>query len=1046
MLSANDNIDLIMNSCAKRTNSTVPKGQPTITNNTFMWNTLDNEYDSDNGVSESFVIKSGTSRKLSIFYGKYLSVTCMTVDKPDVPSYFIVDGNVIASRCDSLVSGRSEVMSKRYYAQRNKTVTIEAFNGSFNYILGDLINDDSDSDSDMDTEPEYVFSEQYRYKVESDSECESSDAESDFEEFYRDTCRCSEKRLDAIVNRDVLQEQIDDFGDDVKPKKKHTVNTNAPTKKLSATSALNMLDTPMSIQGIETVDVVTGSERTISRLTTPDGPRDVIHLANTAIRPNHKLNYMPSTFLPTAAYVWNPATSTTAVLNDRVAHYMSPYAEYHCQYLFRLLAKPSLFTNSRVWVSLKDTSTVGFEWSPAEENDIYVLVPWQELDLTKSTTDTSCPTLQITDLSSTIYATGTATSIEYSMFVAPFNMFLYRPLPVAAFASASLNEVTGSASQTLTVSADSLVLCSTAIIADGTAEASIRITDGVNINDTLYQYGTIPNNSITPTIAIPAGTYSFDKTNITAADITCIHLSTSTATFNTGKLGLFPDYVDDGLPSYTHNLQEQIMELSYDENFADNQAIIGKPGPHTVHADSHWNFISKMDFNTADDSVFFAVDVAKDARSRRDLQKYNQYSKYPVVMFTAASIPTSNALFRITQDPNPFDPTTELMSLGDALQLPGVEWDPKTGPLYLQPYWDTEYPTRYTDDPHTIVYHMHILAGTLVEPISVVSKVNYASVEYHNYFIDHATFNPTQGLVEQIEEFEPSTTLSTTENLKAESTVNVADPVEVEVSSPVVKAMDDQTQELVTGLASRYEFVHSTTFGPDVAVFYYAMNYNMLGRDAFDEYIGYEYFTGKPRFKICMSCGTATAADAHIVQLPPTVDVANLTYADWVKIVKSRPSGAVSVRDGSYEVEMEWMVPNVRSSRDTFLGYLAVVMPFSNQDGSAPQYLPSEIIMSLFTDSGNVSFQVDRVNTDPAADTYIDPVFDTLARPSASRQRQQVDPLSNISLNDNVLSLAALLREILGVGNSFVERGAPLDQRITDCSPLSCENGKPSYL
>lgn len=922
-----------------------------------------------------------------------------------------------------------------------------------------------------------------------------------------------------------VTQEIDDFGADLKTSARRTHNSSNPTCSVTATSALNMIDTPMSIQALETVNVTTGNERNITTLTTPDGPRDVIHLANTSIKPNSKIPYMPSTFLPTAAYVWNLVNTTTSSFNARVAHYMTPYGEYHCQYLFRIIAKPSLFSNARVWVSLNSSSTVGFEWSPAEENEVYVLVPWQDVDLTRPTSDITTPVIKITDLSSVVYAEGTATTIDYSVFVAPFNMFLYRPIPVPTsdpvVPPTSLTSTTSLANpSSVTISGGSgLVSCvaftrtSGALsIISGTTTILVFNTVTLEYTSTRHEISGLEfisatgvsghvirvdhDSSATVTFGYPAlervveqiaeipntihskdnpsgfvvegegyavGTVSYvDGSGIDFnymslgvigyggfAKRSCGEVETPLRIFTKGKYtfaaqGVWEEFsvsihpVDCTVTFFYDEVEEQIMELSYNENFKDNQKIIGKPGPHTVHVDSHWDFLSKSDFNTNTDSKYIPISVSNSSRSKRDFQKYNQYSKYPVIQFSAASIPTSNVLFRITQDPFPATASSVLSDINSALELPGVEWDPKTGPLYLQPYWDCEYPTRYTDDPHVIGYHMHILAGTVVEPVSVVAKVNYRSVEYHNYFINHSSYTALETVVEQIEEFEPSNTVAGTETVGADSAVNLADDVEVEVSSTFVAPIDDQTQEKVTGIASRFEFVHSTTITPQTAVFWYAINHNMLGRDAFDEYIGYEYWTGKPVFKLAFSCGSATAADAHVVQVPPSVDPTTLTYAQWVSLVKSRPSGAVSVRDGSYEVEMEWMAPEIRTSRNQFLGYLAVVMPFSNQDGTAPQYLPTEILISLFTDAGNVSFTIDRLTVGGADDIYTEPLFETLDRPAAIMSKHRQSPLrsyDSVSKSDLVMAL----RELLGSGLSFIERDHPrLSVTDSESTPSLC--------
>lgn len=1113
MLSANGKIDLIMYANAKRQNTTVPKGQTIITNDTFFWNTLDNEYDSDNGERPSFVIRSGETRKIDLYFGKYISVISAKFDTPDTPAAFIVDGELIALRCYNTETGVVNRVDKRFYATRNKTVTVEAVFGSFNFIIGTKFRDYSDSESDSDSDAEYVY--QILPNNESDTDSDISD---DYDWTYES--KHSDRELERLVHRDNLVEQIDDFGPDLKPKKKSPLSTESSHKSIAVQDILKVQDVHMSIQALEAVDTTTGNERMISRQTTPDGPKDVIHLANADVSVNKRLDYMMSTFLPTSGFVWNKVDTDYSNFNSRTVHYMVPYERYHCQYLYRLLAKPSLFASARYWVSLHDTTSVGFEWNPAEENDIYVLVPWQEAELTLPTTTYSCPPLHITDLSSMIYADGVATTIDISVFVAPFNMFLYNPIPVEhVIPQASnidvkyfplidlefVNEQSNRRTNLVVVSGSAYSCFSARIF--GENRYIIGTTDVCYTTPTLTQnYNPLLTKgthkiswqpTTTDTLVLACSDdfrYYFDKdahlgeeparsprfSNMKRVQVGLPANSTQTVNLPTASLVLCTETGNPGttsnvvtildnntilfdysirrlissptfLPAGTYHirfdttktgestsmqiisgsatgplLQEQILELSYNNNFKDNHSIVGKPAAHTKHVDTHWDFVRKVDFNTESDFFNVTIPINEQTRGRRDIRRHIMFSKHPVVQLSAASIPSSNILLRVT----PYHGFGGDISRGfdRILQVPGMEWDPKTGPLFFRPQWTHQYPMASVNESEGEAspnFSLNVLAGTIVEPVSVVVKVNYAAVDYHGLFIDHLEYTTPNRLVEQIEEEIPSATPATDVVVSSETAINTADGVLTEVATSTVAMPDNQPSDRVTGVAGRFEFVHSDSIGPDVAVYYYALNYQMFGREALEEYRGYKFWTGKPKFKIALTSSSTTAADAHIFQLPPNINVTELTYPGWVNLTKSRPAGAISIRDGCYETEMEWMAPIVRLGRDDFMGYLAIVMPFSNQD-SGTQYQPTDIIISLFTDSANVKFSTDREYVPLFNEQPAPPLTETVLRPAAMMSKQVVErPNQEIeALTANVNALMQMMSQILGSGTSFVQRGA----------------------
>jgi len=242
-------------------------------------------------------------------------------------------------------------------------------------------------------------------------------------------CNC----MARINKKSVVREQADNgkMQDGVRAKKRvHYSHTE--TKAV----VFDNIQTDLSEQAIDCPNDQVGqnSSRQTSMIRTPSGMKEVIHMSNDAIGNHKQLDYMPSVKFPETGFVWG----ANQTFNERTKYYMQPFTYFNTMYLFRIIAKPPLFSAQRVWVSVRynDTagqSNLGFEWNPSEENEIHCLVPWISQDLVADVenVDDHMPIIDVTEMTQTIFAEGLPSTIDYAIYVAPINMYLYLPKPVS---------------------------------------------------------------------------------------------------------------------------------------------------------------------------------------------------------------------------------------------------------------------------------------------------------------------------------------------------------------------------------------------------------------------------------------------------------------------------------------------------------------------------------------------------------------------------------------------------------------------------------------
>lgn len=784
------------------------------------------------------------------------------------------------------------------------------------------------------------------------------------------------------------------------------------TEKFS--NVFDHVQTDSSEQAIDFLvqDVGSNCNRTVSKLRTPSGIQDCIHMTNEGSLNSMRHDYLASTQLPEIGHVWG-----TSSFSKRTKHLMELFQYYSTLYLFKIIAKPSLFAAQRVWVGLGDAADqtdVGFEWNPSEQNEVYCVAPWVQPEFVAETanSDQHIPILTVTDLTDPIYADGVSTTIDYNIYVAPLNMTLYNPVvtptaappatedtlvvtPVPAFALDS--ELTNPGFVALPRNVD--------VINYGTNGSITIQPDNVKLLDVTTSYTTnvvasnfassVTYDNIIPdmweivrlkdydgplavttsvignangvndiTVDVPANSIvTADASNIVSVDPVlisnlkndtlsiadgCIFPNATTMVIRTSATAtIYAHTISRGTQYSNFGFDEQISEYKYNPDFKVDARVYGKTGNHTSRCDTHWDAQQSIYFNTTDDVKY--ITNSRKGTAHLDADRHFFLSKHPIMKLTSTSVPSANVKFRVTQIPPGTIPTLE-----EALELPGVEWDPKTGPLTMQPYWRSKHPVRTTAGLSDFLFEIRVLGGTIsTEPVAVTAFANYTCVDYHYPFLNAASVVRRPQFDEQMETV---TSDSNTEQ-EADSATSESINGNVKISTPTEVVEEDSLRQYAPGNigqtwrnVAKFQITSSQTA---VAI---PINNRTLGAPAFQESQRYAFWRGNPRFKFVASVPRNYNGLFYTTQMPASMDIETLKAS---QIVQDREVSTFTAIDGSIEVESQWgtVMPRLRTlldvndnenTQDTTLGYLVIYADQLSNNVTAN--------ISLFVDSSDVEF------------------------------------------------------------------------------------------
>lgn len=817
----------------------------------------------------------------------------------------------------------------------------------------------------------------------------------------------------------MMQEQGSGDADNATPNlREKTVNK---TKKyVHSETYSNVFDcnpTNSSEQAIDFLvqDVGANCNRAVSKLRTPSGIKDCIHMTNEGTLSSKRHDYLASVAMPEIGFVWG-----TNKFSKRTKHIMTLFEYFNTMFLFKIIAKPALFSSQRVWVGLGDAANqtdVGFEWNPSEQNEVYCVAPWVKPSFVEDVknVDLCYPTITITPLTDPIFAEGVSSTIEYTTFIAPLNMFMYNPLTTpdtdptpdpadddfivdvvsAPFTSPQppflffprkvsvTNDFLGSASASvggqefftantitgfysakpIVVTTDDPISQTNCIVNDAyfieyndqnllptiTSETPIEVSTGTNPISTLRNR--IHEIEVDDFTRVSPFTFTIDTNNNFTYEfllplITGYDTDTSTTTTSTATL---TPYLIDSTPL----MEEQISEYKYNDNFTVDSRVYGKTGNHTSRCDTHWDAQPSIYFNTTND-VKYVTNTKKGTAALDSARHYFQ-SKHPVIKLTSTSVPSSNVLLRVTQIKPGTTPTLE-----EVLELPGVEWDPKTGPLIMQPYWRSKHPLRGTTGLSDFLFQLDVLGGTIsTEPLVVTPFVNYTCVNYHMPFLKASSVVRLPTFNEQME----SDKKSVTENHQDHSETTTSNAVSssitgnVKVSNPTVVVEEDSLKQYSPGdISQTWRQILKFQITSLQTAIAFAITNQAFGAPAFQESQRYSFWRGNPTFKFVVSAPRNYNGLFYSTSFPASMDINSVKST---QILHDREVSTFTAIDGSLEITPQWgtTMPRLKNifdvnnnvnNQDTVMGYLIL---FADQLANN-----ATINVSVFCDSSDVEF------------------------------------------------------------------------------------------
>ena len=251
--------------------------------------------------------------------------------------------------------------------------------------------------------------------------------------------------------------------------------------------------------------------------------------------------------------------------------------------------------------------------------------------------------------------------------------------------------------------------------------------------------------------------------------------------------------------------------------------------------------------------------------------------------------------------------------LVDALQLPGFEWDIKTGAYNFEPFWCSRHPAEYTtfefeDYPYI---QIDFLSGTVGTTFEITIWYNTKNVNYH-YF---------SGMLPA--EFE-NLTLETDEGIEMQIG-------ELDKTSPIIP---DPMSEGSSLTSRRWNYVDTITVDTSISAINIPVNARLFGKWPSREVARYSKWRGNLRVKVMTTNTTLLNGNIHLIhhnfhqsQALGTPDF-RLLLGDISHSVNGAPGTAL-------ELDLVWRSPQPYMSTDSYdnrvdLGWLTIAIPASS--------------------------------------------------------------------------------------------------------------------
>lgn len=685
-------------------------------------------------------------------------------------------------------------------------------------------------------------------------------------------------------------------------------------------------ETALSETAIDSTSVVPGetSSRMLMDVITPSGPVKAIVMTD-----HDSISYPPQKYLmhgspPQWSLVWEPCSVTgsanrvvTGKVNTRLLRQMDNFKQYSGLGLWKLVAPIPLFTSQRFWVSflpLSSASTaqdgIGFEWNPTEESEIYVITPWTGTTRCRDFEKSGFvwpDRLYITPMTDIVFTEGLPTSIDIKSYFVPYDLSLYTPIPVSddTVYTKSWNQNITKITNTSTLypyiiyaKVDNSVTYTVTFTNDATDE-SVTILSG--------SYDDSFKSTFVRTNPVPPGTWTLKST-----------VDTDVLTMNMFSAGPIETVT-------TRQYEEQIGGLEYDPSNSVASLDMGAISNHTSRLDSHWGLVDSLPISSLDDQLLFKIFNPTENYCFSDMYRHLFTSKCPAIQIRATSVPSANLHVRITQLP-PYQDS--VIPLTQALQLPGIEMNVKSGDLKVEPYFNLTPVVRRQFEPESLNFQVDVLGGSIAtEAVYITVFQNVKSLEYYHLF------GPTQ-------------TPSDYEEQGA-----VQDP---QIESQTVKSSVDSEEVGVTNTERRWQYLTSFQIQPSTAAVSIPLDKLFLGDHFYRHLRRYALWRGRPRVKVMLTNARILSGNAHITQTNnPVPDKAVSPYI----LFKDIGYSVLSPADPAIQLDIKWRNPNswLQTSSSENLGYLNIIVPELSV-GSGP--IPQNLVVTLHVDTSDIELKI----------------------------------------------------------------------------------------
>jgi len=390
------------------------------------------------------------------------------------------------------------------------------------------------------------------------------------------------------------------------------------------------------------------------------------------------------------------------------------------------------------------------------------------------------------------------------------------------------------------------------------------------------------------------------------------------------------------------------MSDTYDPKNKVAEQEYGKIKNHTSRLDTHWSPVGTQVLASRTSQLIFNT---KDANkyTYNDLERHLIFSKYPVIQVRVTSTPSSNATLRITQLPVPL---TSPIPINEILQLPGHEFDLKSGDCKLQPYWNHETAGLFTDSGlPEVAFQVDVIGGVIgTEPVYISMFVNSSPIEYFHLRAKPDTV--TTGADYQYQIGEP---MEVDEQGKDQMSSS-SDP---QIETNIARMNIDSSHAAATSSERRWQFVDSLAIAPTTGLVSIKLTKAILGKHFLRHVQRYHYIRGTPRVRITFTNAKLTNANVHIVHNTYSPGTAlTVKPHDWLTDAAYSLTGAAGP---SVEIDLKWRVLEAYMAIDDFdMGYLHIVIPQSSAADSTVQ-VGQNLICTIQVDTSNMELRVPSV-------------------------------------------------------------------------------------